>query len=203
MTAQDRQAVAANWPVIQKDAVLQGFNLDKVKWTYQQIICPVFSKHILLFFSHNQGVGNVSEFSVVVPRTGKGVVRILPILRRSYALSPPASVNPLSIAIFNGIRAHESPGRKVDWLTVGLCYAALTGTRVELPEQAGNGPKADLPQAMNPLLQIGADGSAVVRFDNVETPQQIKEWALSFDSHGRLLHVAVTPEVALKVTSLP
>jgi hypothetical protein len=203
MTAQDRQAVAGATPVIRKDAALAGFDLDKGRWTYKQIVCPVFPQPILLFFSRNNGVGDVSEFSAILPQNGKGAVRIVPILRRSYALFPPAPVNPLTISAFNWIGAQEHSHKKVDWLTTGLCYAALTGTRVVLPQQAGNHTEAGVPLAMGPLLQVGADGSAVVRFDDVGAPQRPKEWDLTFDNQGKLLQVAVTPVPALQVKPLP
>ncbi len=203
MTAEDRKAAAGAMPAIRERAALAGFDLGKGRWTYQQIVCPAFPTHILLFFLRNNGPGDVSEFSAILPRDGKGAVRVLPILRRSYALSPPAPVNPLTISAFNWIGAQEHPHKKMDWLTASLCYAALTGTRVVLPEQAGNQPGADVPLAMNPLLQVGLGGGAVVRFDDVEAPRQLKEWDLTFDNRGKLLQVAVTRVPALVVKPLP
>ncbi len=203
MTAPDRQAAAGAMPAIRKSAALAGFDLDHGRWTYQQIVCPVFPNHVLLLFSRNNGAGDVSEFSAAVPRNTEDAARILPILRRSYALFPPAPANGLAISVFNWIRAGENPRKKAPWLTTALCYAALTGTRVVLPEPAGKNTKAGVPLAMSPLLNVGADGSAVIRFDDVEAPQHPKEWDLAFNSDGELLRVTVTPVPALRVTPLP
>ncbi len=203
MGALERQTISGAMPRIRENAALAGYDLDKGRWSYQQIVCPIFPRHLLLFFSRENGASDVSEFSAILARGGKERVRILPILRRSFALSPPAPVNPLTISAFNSIRAQEDPHRKVDWLTTGLCYAALTGTHVVLPRQAGNDKRGDVPLGMNPLLLVGADGSAAIRFDDVETPEMTKEWKLTFDSHGKLLQVAVTPVLPFTIKSLP
>ncbi len=203
MAVQDRQAVARARALIWTKAVRAGFDLDKGKWTYQQIVCPVLPRHILLFYSRNRGVDDVSEFSAILLRNSNAAVRILPILHRSYALFPPAPVNPISISDFNLLRAQDNPGKKVDWLTTSLCYAALTGAHVVLPRQAASHSDVDVPLGMNPLLQIAVDGSATVRIDDLEAPQRPKEWKLSFDKNGNLLHVAVIAVAPLKVTPLP
>jgi hypothetical protein len=203
MNEQDRQTASGAMPRIRENAALAGFNLDKGGWSYRQIVCSVFPGHLLLFFSRENGASDVSEFSAILGRGGKGFVHILPILRRSYALSPPAPTNPLSIAAFNLIRDQENPHEKMDWVTTGLCYAALTGARVMLPERAGNRTQANVPLGLNPLLQVGADGSAAIRFDDLEAPQRPREWDLSFDSHGKLVQVAVTPVLPSAIKALP
>lgn len=202
MTAQDRQVVRDASPAIGKEAALRGFDLQRGNWSYQQIACPVFPGHLLLLYLRDNGVGDVSRFSAIVPRDGNGPVRVLPILRRSYSLFTPAPVNPLTIAAFNVLRAHEHPDRKVDWLATGLCYAALTGAQVELPPVA-SGPANQSILVMNSLLQVEEDGSAAVRFFDVEHPLQTKSWDLTFDKDGKLMKVAVTPVPGLKAMLVP
>ena len=203
MTAQDRQAVHDVSPVIAKRAAQQGFDLGQGNWTYEQIACPVFPDHLLLFFSRDNGIGDVSKFSAVVPRNGDGSVRILPILRRSYSLFTPAPVNPMTIAIFNALRAHEHPDRKVDWLATGLCYAALTGADVKLPPVGNEPATQNISLVMNSLLQVEEDGDAAVRFYDVEDLQQAKSWNLTFDRHGKLRSVAIIPVPELKPMLIP
>lgn len=203
MTARDRQDVRDAAPAIEKKAALRGFNLERGGWSYQQIACPVFPGHLLLLYSRNRGVGDVSQFSAIVPRDGNGSVRVLPILRRSYSLFTPAPVNPLTIAAFNTLRAHEHPDRKVDWLATGLCYAALTGSEVKLPRAANGAADQNMTGAMNAVLQVEEDGAAVVRFFDVEDPEQTRSWDLSFDKEGKLMRVAVTPVPELKPTMVP
>lgn len=203
MTAQDRQAVRDASPAIQKTAALRGFDIERGTWSYQQIACPVFPDHILLFYSRNNGVGDVSRFSAIVPRGSNGMVRVLPILRRSYSQFTPTPVNPLTIAAFNTLRAHEHPDRKVDWLTTGLCYAAMTGADVKLPPAGIEAGHQNISLVMNSVLQVEEDGSAEVRFFDVEDPQQTKSWELTFDKDGKLMRVVLMPVPELKPTLVP
>lgn len=202
MTTRDRQAVQDASESIGQKAALRGFDLKQGNWGYQQIACPIFPDQILLFFTRNNGVGDVSEFTAILPRSNNQSVRILPILRRSYLPFDPAPVSEITIATFNAVRARQHPVRKVDWLTTGLCYAALSGVDVQLdPPQQKSTPNISL--APNSLLQIEEDGSASVRFLDLENPQQIMSWNLAFDSRGKLLRVAVTPVPALETKVVP
>lgn len=194
MDAHDREVVGAALPLIDQRAALLGFDLGNGGWAYRQMLCPIFPAHVLLLYTRNNGAGDVSEFTAVVPRDGHGSVRIVPILRRSFSPYTPASSNSRTIAAYNAIRAHEHPGKKVDWLTASLCYAALAGAQVVLPPPVGAGTQGDtFTLQMNPLLQIGDGGAATVQFLDVERPQRPVEWALSFNQDGKLLTVALTP----------
>lgn len=203
MTAQDRRAVQDASPEIRTKAALRDFDLQRGAWSYQQIACPVFPAHILLLFSRYNGIGEVSRFSAVVPRDAGESVHVLPILRRSYALFTPAAVNPVTIAAFNVLRSHEHPGQKVDWLATGLCYAALTGSDVKLPPAVDAAGTQAFSPVMNSILQVEEDGSAVVRFFDVEDTRQIKSWSLTFDKEGKLISVAITPVPGFKPALLP
>lgn len=203
MTVEDRQAVRDAAPAIREKAALQGFDLQRGAWNYHQIACPVFPEHILLLYSRINGAGDVSKFSAVVPRDGNGAVRVLPIERRSYSLFTPVPVNPLAIAAFNVIRAHDHPDSKFDWLATGLCYAALTGSDVKLAPVGKALANQNIALIMNSVLQVEQDGSAAVRFFDVEDPQRAKSWELTFDKNGKLMRVAVTPVPELKPTLLP
>lgn len=203
MTAQDQDQVRDAEPAIHRKAALQGFDFAKGSWTYQQIACPVFPGQILLLYTRDGGVGDVSKFSAIVPRDGNGAVQVLPLLRRSYSLFTSARVNPMTIAAFNILREHEHLDRKVDWLATGLCYAALTGARVALSRGENHNARQPTLPATNALLQVNVDGSAVVRFFNVEDPQHVESWALTFDRHGKLMSVLVTPLAGFKATMLP
>lgn len=202
MTAQDRQIVQDASRTIDQMAALRGFDMKQGDWNYQQIACPIFPEQVLLFYTRDNGVGDVSEFTAILPRSGKQPVRILPILRRSFSLFDPAPVNAITIAIFNAVRAEQHPARKVDWLTTGLCYAALSGVNVQVaPVRQKGMPNISL--APNSLLQIEADGTASVRFLDVGNPQRVMSWDLGFDRGGKLLRVAVTPVPALETKVVP
>jgi hypothetical protein len=191
MSPEERQAVGAAWPVITRNAANANFDLGEGKWQYEQIVCPALPEHLLLLFTRNNGVGDLSMFTAAVSRKDKGSIRILPILRRSYLPYTPAAVNPVTIAAFNQIRAHDRDSKRVDWLTTGLCYAAITGARVDLPLPSAEHKKDSLQLIMNPLLQVGADGGATIQFADIEAPQHPQQWELTFDPRGELLKVTI------------
>jgi hypothetical protein len=201
MSSADLQAVNGAMPAIQGKAALAGFNLAQGKWSYQQIVCPVIPDHLLLLYSRNDGAGDNSAFSVTLARDGSGV-RVLPILHRGFALYTPAPMNPLSMAAFNRLRENDHSEKKPDWLVTGLCYAALTGSHVELvPPDTDRVGGSAIP-AMSPLLEID-EGMNIVHFVDVEKIQAPQEWDLTFDPKGKLVKVAVTALPSLRVKMLP
>jgi hypothetical protein len=203
MAASDREAAGDAMPSIATKSAVEGFDLSQDKWSYRQIVCPVLPEHILLLFARNNGAGDLSMFSAVLPRGGKGTVLILPIMHRGYTLYTPAPANLMTISAFNGILAHEKTGKKMDWLTAGLCYAALAGNQVVLSQPTEKAVKNAFPLEMSPLLDIGDDGITVVRFVDVAAPQRPKEWDLTFNKNGKLLTVANSMVPVPKVTLLP
>lgn len=203
MSTQDRQAVRDHWSLIERQAELRGFDLERGNWSDQQIACPVLPSQILLLFSRDNGARDVSEFSAVVPRGGTASVRVLPILRRGYSLFTPVAVNPLAIAYFNGVRANEHLDRKVDWLATSLCYAALTGAHIQLPPVQNGAANQTFSPATNALLQVEENGAAMIRFLDIEDPQQMKSWNSAFDKDGKLMNVSITPVSGLKTTPIP
>ncbi len=202
MSAPDRQLLDEDTQMIRSKAVLAGFDLSDGKWTKQQVVCPEFPHHMLLLFRRDNGPRDVSKFSAILGRDGQGQVRIVPILRRSYSLFTPAPSNARTIAVFNEIRAQEHLSGKPDWLTTGLCYAALAGADVELAQQA-KAPKTSFSLAANPLLEINENGGATVQFTDVARSGEPKEWSLNFDKKGKLLSARVAPVSGYRVQMLP
>jgi len=203
MAASDRTAANVAMPSIAKKSALEGFDLARGNWTYQQIVCPVLPEHLLLLFASNNGPGDQSMFSAIVPRGGNENVLILPILRRGYSPYSVAPANLMTITAFNEARAHENTGKKMDWVTAGLCYAALTGNQVMLSRPAMNPSKDALQFESNPTLEIGDGGITVVSFIDVAAPQQPKAWELTFDKNGKLLTASNSRLLVPTVTLIP
>ncbi len=109
MTEKDRMQAADAEASIGERAHYAGLEFNQGKWSYQQVVCPVFRNHIFLRFMRNNGVGDVSMFTASVPLNGEGRVRIIPIRMRGYSLWSPAPINALTISAFNHIRAEEQP----------------------------------------------------------------------------------------------
>ena len=193
MTAADRELAEANQGEIARRAGLQGMNLkgdeDELgSWGYEQAVCPVFPEHLILEYSRDNGKGDVTLFAAVIPR-GEGHVRVIPVRRRSYSLWTPASSNALTINDFNHLVLEGHEGLNPDWLTLGLCYAALAGGHVRAALVAQT-PAAEAYPLIEPaMLRVVAKGGAEVRFADGTPKTKAMEWVLVFDSKGQLMKV--------------
>jgi len=212
MTEQDRLLEADAESSIAERAGFNDIAFNEGKWSYRQLVCPALPNHLFLRFTRNNGVGDVSVFSVSIPRNGEGRLRVIPIERRSYSLFSPAPINALTIAAFNRIRVEDQPdnatGETPGWLGTGLCYAALAGANpIAAPKDAMSGPRK-FPAASAPLLEIPPQGGAVVRFTDMSAAPRPMAWSLVFNGKGRLLKAAHAParltgEAAVPSTSDP
>jgi len=197
MSQQDRDLAADAESSIEERAGFAGLefsqNSDGGKWGYQQIVCPALPNHLLLQFTRNNGIGDVSVFSASIPRGGDGRVRIIPIVRRGYSLFSPAPINALTISAFNHIRAEEHADEAPAWLETGLCYAALAGAH----PQAGPAEETDakkLPAAPPGRLVIPLNGGAVISFTDVSTIPRPMRWTMTFNGKGRLVKATHSAE---------
>jgi hypothetical protein len=193
MTKADRTLAESAELEIERRAELQGFHLTdrdprEANWEYDQAVCPVFPDHLILEYSRNNGAGDVTLFSVVIPR-GEGHVRVIPVRRRGYSLFTPSSANALTINDFNHMVKEGERGVDSDWLTLGLCYAALAGGHVHAQLKAEKLADEHYPLAPPPLLVVTRKGGATVRFADVTAGRKATQWNLDFAQNGRLLKV--------------
>ena len=203
MSPSDRALAISIKPTIQENATLAGFDFEGAKWTYQQIVCKALPEHLFLLFKDDNGTGDVSLFSVAIPINSNHQVRVIPIRRRGFALFSPAPVNPLTISAFNRIRAGEPASKSADWLSISLCYAALTGAHPELSPMLNQSSGTDDSLAFPPTLQVETNGNSTVRFVDETEPRQPREWALSFDVKGQLLKVTEFPTPTFTIRQIP
>jgi len=195
MTQADRDLVAANEDEIARRADLQGFHLDdsgrdsgRGAWGYEQAVCPVFPDHVILEYSRQNGAGDVSLFTAVIPRGG-GHVRVIPARRRSYSLWTPSASNALTLNDFNHMVKESRDGLSPDWLTLGLCYTALTGGHVRAGLKANSAAEEHFPLAAPAMIVVSRKGGAEVRFSDTTPDTREMTWVLEFAQNGRLLKV--------------
>lgn len=196
MTAADREIADASQAEIARRAALQGFDLlrggqdggGEGSWSYEQAVCPVFPQHVILEYSRNNGPGDVTLFSAVIPR-GDGHVRVIPVRRRSYSLFTPAPSNAITLNDFNHMVGEGHEGLSPDWLTLGLCYAALAGGQVRAALQVEASASEVYPLLVPATLTVSGKGGAEVRFDDALSQTKSMEWTLTFAQDGRLLKV--------------
>jgi hypothetical protein len=211
MTRHDRDLEADAEASIQERAGFQNLEFNQDSWTYRQLVCPALPNHLFLRFSRNEGTGEMSMFSAVIPRGGEGKVRIIPIARKGYSLWSPAPIGAVTIATFNRIRSEEKTDWPANWLGTALCYAALAGANPqagELPPQPREGELAPhpsetehVPVTIEPTFIETKDGAIIVRFADISTNPHPMEWNLIFDRKGTLLKATHIP--AYVVRSLP
>ena len=214
MSATDSALAEANQAEIARRAGLQGFDLGREgqaegSWGYEQAVCPVFPDHLILEYSRLNGNGDVTLFSAVIPR-GDGHVRVIPVRRRSYSLWTPAPSNALTINDFNHMVQEGHEGLSPDWLTLGLCYAALAGGHVRAALVPRTAADEVYPLFVPAKLSISDKKGAQILFADVTPHSKAMDWILSFDAKGRLLKVKHTvsaeilqrpvPGAALEVT---
>lgn len=189
MTAADRDLAASAQVEIERRAALQGFRLgENAGWGYEQAVCPVFPEHLILEYSRSNGAGDVTLFSVVVPR-GEGHVRVIPVRRRGYSLWTPASSNALTLNDFNHMVKEGGTGVSPDWLTLSLCYAALAGGHVRAALVAEKPADEVYPLFAPAKLSVSGKGGAAVYFADSTHDVKPMTWELDFAQSGRLMKV--------------
>jgi hypothetical protein len=204
MSREDRDLAADAQSAIAERSGFAGMEFNQGEWGYTQMVCPALPNHLLLRFTHNGGLGDVSLFSASIPRGGAGQVRIIPIRRRGYSLFSPAPVNAQTISAFNHIRAEEPADSAPNWLATGLCYAALSGANPQEAQGAENSAEKKSPAAMQGFLNISIDGGATIRFVDSATASRPMEWTMTFNGKGRLLKATHSPAPRSKqITAMP
>jgi hypothetical protein len=206
MTAADRELAESGQMEIARRAELQGFHLDGQDgkgdggWGYEQAVCPVFPQHLILEYSRGESDGDATLFAAVIPR-GDGRVRVIPVRRRGYSLWTPSSSNALTINDFNHMVKEGETGLSPDpngvdlplgtpdWLTLGLCYAALAGGHVRAALVPRNAEDEVYPLRTPAMLKVGGKSGAEVRFADTTPRVKSMDWVMSFDGKGRLLKV--------------
>lgn len=214
MTRTDRDLFDSSQDEIAERASRQGFNLEKTgdrpsDWGYEQAVCPAFPQHLILEYSRDNGQGDLTLLSVVIPR-GEGHIRVIPARRRGYSLFTPVASNDITLNDFNhivleeGLRERVDSHRKsktlsqdhvlggVDWLTLGLCYSALASGHVRAGLQPDQAADQKYPLAIPALLRVSQRGGADVRFADTTPDVKSMQWELHFAQDGRLLKVRHT-----------
>ncbi len=203
MSAGDHALAAKTQPAIREAAALAGMEFDNAHWSYRQLECEAIPNHLFLLFESNRGAGDVSRFSVSIPRTGNAKLRVIPVERRGFTLYALTAVNPLAIAMFNLIRAEEPKGPPADWLAAGLCYAALTAPRGEIALSAPGAADANFALSYPPSIEMGEQGESTVRFVNVRNASEPMQWVLTYNAAGQLETVEHFPAPVYATTILP
>lgn len=190
MSADDHSLVLNAEGTIAERAHFNDLDFDAAPgnpWAMQQAVCPALPRHIIVQFTRNRGKGDVSVFTAIIPRDPEGRIRIIPVEKRGYSLFSPAPVNAITISVFNRIRAEENPATPPDWLTLGLCYASMAGSRPKADLVAENPRSEQLPEGQPATLVMEKNGTEKIEFVDMAALPVPMHWTMSFDKKGRLL----------------
>lgn len=209
MSAADNDVVSNLSPELSKQAALANFDISKPGWHYQQVVCPAFPDYVLLSFLHGADESGSSRFAALLPRDS---AKVRVITTYAHGLLPfDASWNrPGSFEVFNQMLREERGevplSHAPNWLLVGLCYAELTGSSVQVLNPLRNpDPTLDTLRlgANTPQMTLKPDQSADVTFSDVSRPEYTTNWSLHFNRHGEITSasrsaIRQTSAIALK-----
>jgi|GEM_PF-1234626 len=180
LSEQDKMIEENAESTIRERAALQALDLSSGQWSYSELACKSFPRHLFLRFNRNNGAGDESAFTVSIPRDGNGRIRFIPLLRRGYSLWSPTPVNAITVGSFNHILAEErsdaDPDSRPEWASMAVCYAALAGS---------GGPDAESVELSRPpMLHISFSGESSVDF--ITGNHRLFHWEMVFDRKGIL-----------------
>lgn len=189
MCAPDAALLKARGAEVVRAAEFFGIDLQQGSWTYQQSVCPLMPKHLIMNYVRNEGSGVETQFAAVVPRGGEPV-RVVPVQRRGVAPFTPAETSMNSMSLFNHVWAEEGGNIQAietqsNWITLGLCYAEMVGSH---PLIVTAKPLVER-DAGPPTLRFETHGGASALFADIGLPSQTWGWSLEFDRHGSLKRV--------------
>jgi hypothetical protein len=195
MTSADASVVTSLSPELDRKAALLRYDLASPGWSYRQVVCPAFPDYVLLTYTHGPDPNGSSLFVAVLERDGRKV-RIVSSYSHGMLPSESAWSKSSTRDVFNEIllqeRGNVSLSVAPNWLVIGMCFAELSGTHVQVFTDHPQ-PNATLDmlrlEANQPQMQIDSDRSADVTFADASKPSFTTQWTLHFDRRGQLTGV--------------
>jgi hypothetical protein len=188
MDSADRELLQARQKEILLEAQFYGYDITTPSWIYDQAICPQMPSTVILHYLNKFPDGSESLFTALLPRNG-GRVRIVPVLYRNSTPYSPAVKNPRNFAIFNSLApadiAKKDSGPEGKWLSLGVCYAEMTGGRPNVPDD----PSLDVATIKAPVSTYRFDAATrqkQIQFTDRDAAKVFTIWTISLDENGRV-----------------
>jgi hypothetical protein len=188
MSEEDRRLVDPRKKELAAEAEFFGYDINGPGWTYEQAICPQFPDTVLLHYLYKFPDDTQSQFTALIPR-GAGRVRVVPVLYRNASPYSPAAKNPRNFTIFNSLVpadvAKQDAGPEGNWLSLGVCYAEMVGSRPNVPDD----PSLDTATIKAPVATYRYDTTTKqrqVQFSDRDSPKVFKIWTISINEQGRV-----------------
>ncbi len=178
------------------EAEFYGYDLSAGGWSYEQSVCPFMPDYIMLRYSSKDAAGADSIFTLLVPRNG-GRIRVVPVLSHGATRFKPAATDPRNYQLFSqvvpGELAMKNSGPDGKWLSLSVCYAEMTGSRPQVP----NEPALDIHmiKAPPPTLRISVTNNEhEVRFVDPVSPTEYRLWDIVYNNVGQITSVRATSQ---------
>lgn len=173
------------------EAEFYGYNMSAKDWTYEQSVCPFMPDYVMLRYSSKGAAESESLFTVLVPRNG-GRVFIVPVLHNGVARLKPAPVDPRNYQVFSQVIpadvAAKNSGPDGKWMQLSLCYAEMTGSGMQVPNEAAL--DIYMIKAPPPTLRMAVNGKDHdVRFTDPISPTKFRLWDINYNSAGKITDV--------------
>ena len=148
--------------------------------------------YVMLRYSSKDAAGADSIFTLFVPRNG-GRIRVVPVLSHGATRFKPAATDPRNYQLFSqvvpGELAMKNSGPDGKWLSLSVCYAEMTGSRPQVP----NEPALDIHmiKAPPPTLRISVTNNEhEVRFVDPISPTEYRLWDIVYNNVGQITSVS-------------
>lgn len=192
MDSTDAALLRNNQKKIWQAAELYGYDADPASWTPEQVVCPFIPDYILVRYTSTNSAGTESIFTALVPRQ-KGRVRIVPVLNNGATRFKHAPKDPRNFQLFSEVVpadiAKKNSTQDGQWLKLSVCYAEMTGSRLEVPKN----PSADIRMitAPPPTLRMTVGGKQQeVSFVEPLSKDGYRLWSITYNDAGRILAVS-------------
>ncbi|MDQ1693689.1 MAG: hypothetical protein QOH85_1224 [Acidobacteriaceae bacterium] len=205
----DRELLQQRELDLSRAAAFYGLDISDSHWTYQQILCRSLPDHLMLSFQNDSAEHGASHFVAVVPANGE---KVQVVTDYTHGLLPFHAAWEKSAAYqaFNHMtetdRGEHELGPESHWLSLGMCFVALTGRVPNIALPQGSVPASEALAKRNgstPIILIDPGKEAEVRFSDVSDARQTGNWSLRFDSKGRLTKAVVDRAGPIKTKSVP
>jgi hypothetical protein len=208
MSATDHALLQQREVDVSAAASFYGFDISDSHWAYQQIICRALPDHLVLNFENDNLEHGASHFVAVVPANGE---KVQVVTDYAHGLLPFHAAWEKSVAYeaFNHMtetdRGEHELGPQSHWLSLGMCFVALTGHVPKVAQPQGSVEASEALAKRNgstPIILIDPGKDAEVRFSDV-SGERTGNWQLRFDKRGHLTKAELDTTGPVKTRIVP
>jgi hypothetical protein len=188
----DAAVLQKNQKKVAEAAEIYGYDMNSSSWGLEQVVCPLIPDYLLMRYSSKNPAGAESLFTALIPRK-RGRIRIVPVLNNGTTRFKPAPLDPRNFRLFSEVVpadiAKENSAPDGKWLTLSVCYAEMTGSRLRVPRNPSD--DVHMVKAPPPTLRIGISGKDhEASFIEPLSKTDYRLWSITYNDAGRIVDVS-------------